>query len=230
MTAVLKTAGCEPTGVRIPHPGRTVRPYKHRTPPASHSIPRVAGRLATRQSGGRCRRTPGGESAAAAQGPPREAGPTGPAAAVRRSPGGMKGRLSVPAGPRRALPRPPEPCRAIARHPNVPPTGGTASRRRIRRRHAMPPALLPRAIPIRAGGDRRQLTGRRPDAGERPQISGPRKALPAGGAGRRRIRRHLEGRPLASLAASPQGYCHATAPHVSVNPDVLEIGHHDTDE
>ena len=52
MTAVSKTAGLRPTGVRIPHLGRTVRPYKHRTPPASHSIPRVAGRLATRQSGG----------------------------------------------------------------------------------------------------------------------------------------------------------------------------------
>ena len=115
MTAVLKTAGLRPTGVRIPHPGRTVRPYKHRTPPASHSIPRVAGRLATRQSGGRCRRTPGGESAAAAQGPPRGAGPIGPAAAVRRSPGGLEGRPSVP-------------CTTPNRPPRTaPPIGGTIS-------------------------------------------------------------------------------------------------------
>ena len=48
-----------------------------------------------RQTPPQIRRPP----AAAAQGPPREAGPIGPAAAVRRSPGGLEGRPSVPCTP-----------------------------------------------------------------------------------------------------------------------------------
>ena len=93
MTAVSKTAGCKPTGVRIPHPGRTVQPYKHRRPPV---------RLAARQSDG--------ESAAAAQGPPPREGqgrsalpqPSGDRRAA------WKGAPRRPSqGPGRALPRPP---------------------------------------------------------------------------------------------------------------------------
>ena len=106
MTAVSKTAGCKPTGVRFPHPGRTVQPYKHRRPPV---------RLAARQSGGRCRRTPGGESAAA-----------------RRAPRERQGRLALPqpSGDRRAawkdalaslVPRRTVPLGT------VPPIGGTIS-------------------------------------------------------------------------------------------------------
>ena len=98
MTAVSKTAGCEPTGVRIPHPGRTVQPYKHRRPPV---------RLAARQSGG---------ESAAAQGPPPERGRADRPCRSRPAIAGRLGRAppGVPASPPQGL-MPPHfepPCRA----------------------------------------------------------------------------------------------------------------------
>ena len=71
--AVLKTARCDNLGGSNPLPGARRSPYKHWTAPPSRIQSPVsqAGSLPT-SPGGRCRRTPGGESAAARRAPPEK--------------------------------------------------------------------------------------------------------------------------------------------------------------
>ena len=115
----------QPSGVRFPHPGRTVRPYKHRRPPVPQAGSLLANPAAVAAG------HPAANPPPHAGLPQKKAPPIGTAAAVRRSPGGLEGRPGVPARPRRVLPRPPPPmtCRAIARHPTVPAIAGTTPRR-----------------------------------------------------------------------------------------------------
>ena len=107
-----------PSEVRIPHPAHAIQPYKHWTglPPRIQSPVSQAGSLLA-NPGGRCRRTPGGESAAARR-PPRE--------------GQGRSALPQPSGDRRAAWKDAlaslAPRRTVPPG-TVPPIGGTTSRR-----------------------------------------------------------------------------------------------------
>ena len=150
MTTVLKTAGCEPTGVRFPHPAHTIQPYKHWMAPPSRiqspvsqaglllANPAAAGRRSTRPPRERQSRSalpqPSGDRRAAwkdAPGRHRKA-PRGPAA----PPGIVPGDRPAPyrAADRRHRFPPPDP--AAARHAPRP----AAARNPDSRRRRSPPA------------------------------------------------------------------------------------------